>query len=112
MPRMNVAQFLDRIADDGELREKLVGLGAERGFDFTEDELAAAEPGVTAAPRTWQNIAGFPDLSSLSSVPGKPPAKEPRKAVWHNKTSVLAATGILLYGSLSWYLWRTRRAAA
>jgi hypothetical protein len=112
MARMNVAQFLDRIAVDDALQEQLVGLGAERGFDFTKDELTDAEPGVTAEPRTWRHIAGFPDLSVLSSAPGAEVARQSRKAIWRNKTSVLAATNVVLYGSLVWLMWRNRRRAA
>ena len=112
MGRISVAQFLDKIAVDDALQGELVGLGAERGFDFTKEHLIDAKPGVTAEPRTWKNIAGFPDLNTLSSATGTVAARQPRKAIWRNKPSMLAATSVLLYGSLTWYLWRNRRTAA
>ena len=111
MTRISVAQFLDKIAVDDALQEELVGLGAERGFDFTKEQLTDAKPGVTAEPSTWRNIARFPDLGALSSATGTLVARRPRKAIWRGKTSMLAATSVLLYGSLTWYLWRNRRTA-
>ena len=111
MARLNVAQFLDRIAVDDALRDELVELGAERGFRFTKEELTEAEPGATAEPLTWRNLAQFPDLTALSAATETSVATHPRKTAWPNKTSLLAATSVLLYGSLTWYLWRHRRTA-
>ena len=43
MARMSVAAFLECVGDDEELQQALVELAAERGFDFTAEELAESE---------------------------------------------------------------------
>jgi hypothetical protein len=102
---MSVAAFLECVGDDEELQQALVELAADRGFSFTPDELADSEPGVTAEPRNWQNIAQFPDVAALSSPPadGKSRLTLPE---WVNATTVLAATNAVLCGVLAWYLLR------
>ena len=111
MSRIDVAQFLECIAADDELQETLVGIGAKRGFEFTREELVEAEPGVTAEPKTWKSIAGFPDLSGHSPSTDVALKQERPGVVWPNKVSVLAASNVLLLGSLAWSLWRNKRAA-
>lgn len=108
MARMTVAAFLECIADDEELQQALVELAADRGFDFTKEELAGAEPGVTAQPRTWQNIAQFPDVAALSATLEREGNRRRAIPDWVNATTVLAATNVVLCGSLAWYLWRNR----
>ncbi len=111
MARMTVAAFLECVADDEELQQALVDLAADRGFDFTKDELADSEPGVTALPRTWQHLAQFPNVAALSStLEGK---RNGRFAVpaWVTATTVMAATNVVLCGALGWYLWRNRDSA-
>lgn len=107
MARMTVAAFLECVGDDEELQQALVDLAAERGFMFSKEELAEAEPGVTAEPKTWRHIAQFPDVASLS--PRMDAAHRGRTLPsWVNATTVLAATNIILCGSLVWYLIRDR----
>ena len=112
MARMTVAACLECVGDDEELQHALVELAAEHGFDFTKDELASAEPGVTAQPHTWQNLAQFPDVAALASTleqDGKGRLAVPQ---WVNATTILAATNAALCGALAWYLWRDRNNSA
>jgi hypothetical protein len=109
MGRRVVAAFLDRVAEDEELQQDLVELAAEHGFEFTEEELCDAEPGVTAEPRTWKRLAGFPDLDDLPSRPDPLIIKTPGRVFWLGKISLLTATNLVLFGSLAWYLWSGRR---
>lgn len=109
MGRRAVAEFLDSVADDEELQQDLVELAAEHGFDFTEEELCDAEPGVTAEPRTWRRLAGFPDLDALPSRPEPIIVRTPGRVFWLGKISLLTATNAVLFGSLAWYLLRGRR---
>jgi hypothetical protein len=111
MARRAVAAFLDSVAEDEELQQDLVELAAEHGFEFTEEDLCDAEPGVTAEPRTWRRIAQFPDLDDLPSQADSMVVEVPGRAIWQNRTSLLAATNLLLFGSLAWYLWRRRSAS-
>ena len=112
MARMTVAAFLECVADDEELQQALVELAANRGFNFTTDELADAEPGVTAQPRNWQNIAQFPDMAALSATLEQDGNRRLALPNWVNATTVLAATNVVLCGSLAWYLWRDRSSSA
>ncbi len=108
MARMTVAAFLECVAEDEELQQALVELAADRGFNFTKDELANAEPGVTATPMTWQNIAQFPNISALSESLEKEGDSLFGVPEWVNATTVLAATNVVLCGALGWYLWRNK----
>lgn len=110
MTRFSATQFLNKLGTDDSLQKRLVELGAEHGFEFTREHLADSKPGSTAEPLTWKKIAGFPDLDALASAAGSDVAILPRKPAWKSKTSMIAVTGALLYGSLTWYLWRNRRA--
>ena len=112
MARMTVAAFLECVADDEELQQALVELAADRGFSFTKDELATAEPGVTAQPRSWQNIAKFPDMAALSATLEQESNRRLVLPNWVNVTTVLAATNVVLCGALAWYLWRDRNNSA
>ena len=107
MARMTVAAFLDSVADDESLQEDLVALAADRGFSFTADELSDAEPGATAEPLTWKNLAGFPTLGSLPSAIDSS-SEQDVIPFWKNP-SILAASNIALGGTLVWLLWRNRR---
>jgi hypothetical protein len=110
MARINVAQFLESIVVDDALQEEFVGLGARRGFDFTREELVAAEPGATAAPKTWRKIAGFPDLGSLPGATETAGVKPATRVAWPSRAAILAASNVLLFGSLAWSVWRGSRA--
>ena len=112
MARMTVAAFLECVADDEELQQALVELAAERGFDFTADELASAQPGVTAQPKTWQNIAQFPDVAALESTLERENKGRLTVPNWVNTTTILAATNAVLCGALAWYLWRDKNSSA
>jgi len=109
MGRRAVAAFLDSVPEDEELQQDLVELAAEHGFEFTEEELRDAEPGVTAEPRTWKRLAGFPDLDDLPSRSDPILIRTPGIAFWLGKVSLLAATNVVLFGALAWYLWSGRR---
>lgn len=108
MARMTVAAFLECVAKDEELQQALVELAAERGFEFTKDELAGAEPGVTAQPRTWRSIAQFPDVAALESTLELAESRGLALPKWVNAITVLAATNLALCGMLAWCLWRDR----
>ena len=107
MARMTVAAFLDSVADDESLQDDLVTLAADRGFSFTADELSEAEPGATAEPLTWKNLAGFPSLDSLPTAMGSSDEQDD-VPFWKNP-SILAAGNIALGGTLAWLLWRNHR---
>jgi len=105
---MTVAAFLECVADDEDLQQALVDLAADRGYEFTKEELTAAAPGITAAPNTWRQIAQFPDVAALSSeVQGD--GRRVNLPNWVNATTVLAATNAVLCGVLAWYLLRDRK---
>ncbi len=108
MARMTVAAFMQCIADDEDLQQALVDLAAERGFQFTKEDLTAAEPGVLAQPKTWQNIAQFPDVAALSSTPDRNSRSRWILPGWVNATTVLAATNAVLCGVLAWHLLRDK----
>ncbi len=108
MARMSVAAFLECVGDDEELQQALVELAADRGFSFTAEELADSEPGVTAEPRDWKNIAQFPDVAALSSTFERDGRRTLPIPDWVNATTVLAATNAVLCGVLAWYLLRDR----
>jgi len=109
MGRRAVAEFLESVAEDEELQQDLVELAAEHGFNFTEEDLCEAEPGVTAEPRTWRRLAGFPDLDTLPSRAEPIIVRTPGRTFWLGKISLLTATNVVLFGSLAWYLLRGRR---
>jgi len=108
MARMTVAAFLECVANDEELQQALVELAADRGFNFTREELAKAEPGVTAMPKTWRHIAQFPDVAALSETLEQDGRRRLVVPSWVNATTVLAATNAVLCGVLAWYLLRDR----
>lgn len=108
MARMSVAAFLECVGDDEELQQAIVDLAAERGFNFTPEELADSEPGVTAEPLSWRNIAQFPDVAALSSGPSGDGRKSITLPEWVTTTTVLAATNAVLVGVLAWYLLKDR----
>jgi len=112
MARMTVAAFLECVADDEELQQALVELAAERGFNFTAEELAAAEPGAMAQPKTWKHLAQFPDLEALASTLERDVRGRLAVPSWVNATTILAATNAVLVGALAWYLWRDRSNSA
>jgi len=111
MARMNVAAFLECVGDDEELQQAIVELAADRGFNFTAEELAESEPGVTAAPKDWRNIAQFPDVAALASTLESDGRRRLTIPKWVNTTTVLAATNAVLCGVLAWYLLRDRNRA-
>jgi hypothetical protein len=108
MARMNVAAFLECVGDDEELQQAIVELAADRGFSFTAEELADSEPGVTAAPRDWKNIAQFPDVAALASTLESDGKRRIQFPEWVNTTTILAATNAVLCGVLAWYVLRDR----
>ena len=108
MARMSVAAFLECVGDDEELQQAIVDLAADRGFNFTPDELAASEPGVTAEPRDWKRLAQFPDVAALASTLERERRRRIPVPEWVNTTTVLAATNAVLCGVLAWYLIRDR----
>ena len=108
MARMNVAALLECVDDDEELQQALVELAADRGFNFTADELAEAEPGVLAEPRNWQNIAQFPDVAALATTLEGDGSRRFAVPGWVNTTTILSATNAVLCGVLAWYLLRDR----
>ena len=108
MARMSVAAFLECVGDDEELQQALVDLAADKGFDFTAEELADSEPGVTAGPRDWKNLAQFPDVAALSATFEQDGGRRLQIPAWVNTTTVLAATNAVLCGVLAWYLLRDR----
>jgi hypothetical protein len=111
MARMTVAAFLECVGEDEELQQALVGLAADRGFVFTKDDLVGSEPGITASPKTWQNIAQFPNVAALESTLERDKGSLAVPS-WVNATTVLAATNAVLCGALAWYLWRDRKNSA
>ncbi len=111
MARMSVAAFLDCVADDEELQQALVDLAADRGFNFTSEELADSEPGVTAEPLDWKNLAQFPDVKALSSTFEDDGRRRITIPGWVNATTVLAATNAVLCGVLAWYLLKDRNSS-
>lgn len=112
MARMTVAAFLECVANDEELQQSLVELAAARGFSFTKEELAMAEPGVTAQPKTWRHIAQFPDVAALSETLENDGRRRFTVPTWVNATTVLAATNAVLCGVLAWYLLKDRNKRA
>ena len=112
MARMTVAAFLQCVAEDEELQQALVDLAADRGFEFTKAELASAEPGVTAQPITWKNLARFPNVETLASTLEQDGKGRLTVPSWVNATTILAATNAVLIGALGWYLWRDRNNSA
>jgi hypothetical protein len=108
MARMNVAAFLECVGDDEELQQAIVELASDRGFNFTAEELADSEPGVTAEPRDWRHLAQFPDVAALSSTLEGDGRRRIQLPEWVNATTVLAATNAVLCGVLAWYLLRDR----
>lgn len=112
MARMTVAAFLECVADDEELQQALVELAAERGFNFTAEELAAAEPGATAQPQTWKHLAQFPDVEALASTLEEDCGRRLAVPDWVNATTILAATNAVLCGAIAWYFWRDRNSSA
>lgn len=111
MARMNVAAFLECVGDDEELQQAIVELAADRGFAFTADELVDSEPGVTAQPRDWRNLAQFPDVAALSSTLESDGRRRLQVPEWVNTTTVLAATNAVLCGVVAWYLIRDKRSS-
>jgi len=108
MARMSVAAFLECVGDDEELQQALVGLAADKGFDFTAEELADSEPGVTAEPRDWKHLAQFPNVAALESTLEQDGVRRLPIPEWVNTTTVLATTNAVLCGVLAWYLLRDR----
>ena len=106
---MTVAAFLECVANDEELQKALVELAADRGYEFTAEELASSAPGVTAKPNTWKNIAQFPDVAALESTLEPDGRCRLTMPGWVNATTILATTNAVLVGALAWYIWRDRR---